>query len=174
MNVRADRGRFAARKLYPTELTVKWEPMRSRMFLLVSAAIALSAAACGGPSSDSTGSAGGSSGGSSGGVASVTVGVSPSIASASAYLAAKGTFAAEGLDVKFSTIQSGAEAIPRLLNGELAFALGDPAGTVTAASNGVELTVTSVATLAPSNPEQDFSGIIALKPELTSVIHGSG
>jgi NitT/TauT family transport system substrate-binding protein len=96
----------------------------------------------------------------------ITVGVSPSTASAAVYLAAQQEFAEQGLDVTMSTIQSGAEAIPRLLNGELAFALGDAAGTITAASNGIEISATGVATVSPSTPEQDYSSIVATNPDV--------
>ncbi len=96
----------------------------------------------------------------------ITIGVSPSTASAAAYLAQQKDFADQGLDVTMATIQSGAEAIPRLLNGELAFALGDAAGTITAASNGVGIAATGVATVSPSDPAKDYSSIVASNPDL--------
>ncbi len=96
----------------------------------------------------------------------ITVGVSPSTASAAVYLALQKEFAEQGLDVTPSTIQSGAEAIPRLLNGELAFALGDAAGTITASSNGIEISATGVATVSPTKPEQDYSSIVATNPDI--------
>ena len=94
------------------------------------------------------------------------MGVSPSTASAAVYLAAQKEFAEQGLDVTMSTIQSGAEAIPRLLNGELAFSLGDAAGTITAASNGIEVAATGVATVSPSKPEQDYSSVVAVNADI--------
>ncbi|MGO4246352.1 ABC transporter substrate-binding protein [Paenarthrobacter sp. RAF54_2] len=104
-----------------------------------------------------------------GGPTSITVGVSPSTASAAVYLAAEQEFKEQGLDVKTATIQSGAEAIPRLLNGELAFALGDAAGTMTAAANGVGIVASGVATTSPSDPGKDYSGIVADDPAITNV-----
>ena len=119
------------------------------------------------PAASAAGNAGGSAPGSAAGdQMTITVGVSPSTASAAVYLAQQKEFAAHGLTVKMATIQSGAEAIPRLLNGELAFALGDAAGTITAASNGVAVSATGVATVSPSDPTQDYSSIVAAKADL--------
>ncbi len=119
------------------------------------------------PAASAAGSAGGSTPGSaSGDQVTITVGVSPSTASTAVYLAQQKEFGEHGLVVKMATIQSGAEAIPRLLNGELAFALGDAAGTITAASNGVAVSATGVATVSPSDPAQDYSSIVASKPDL--------
>lgn len=116
----------------------------------------------------------GSSGRPAGDAVSITVGVSPSTASAAVYLAQQKEFAEQGLTVNLATIQSGAEAIPRLLNGELTFALGDAAGTITAASNGVGIAATGVATVSPSDPAKDYSSIVAENPDLKSAADLAG
>lgn len=136
--------------------------MKMKPFAATLAVLALSAvSACGANPAPSATQAGGPT--------SITVGVSPSTASAAVYLAAEQEFKEQGLDVKMATIQSGAEAIPRLLNGELAFALGDAAGTMTAAANGVSIVASGVATTSPSDPNKDYSGIIAADPAITDV-----
>ncbi len=99
----------------------------------------------------------------------ITVGVSPSTASAAIYLGKQKEFAAHGLDVKLTIIQSGAQAIPLLLNGGLQFALGDAAGTITAATNGIAITATGVATVSPTKASQDYSSIVATDATITSV-----
>jgi len=100
--------------------------------------------------------------GGSGGLTHVTVGVSPTTAAIAVYLAQQEqTFAANGLEVELSTIQSGADAVPRLVNGSLDMAFGDAVGTVQAAANGVPLRVVGISTVAPSDPAKDYSAIIA-------------
>jgi NitT/TauT family transport system substrate-binding protein len=112
----------------------------------------------------------------SGGLTHVAVGVGPTTASIAVYLAqADKTFAANGLEVEVVTIQSGAEAVPRLLNGSLNVAFGDAVGTVQAAANGVPLRAVGVATVAPSDPAQDYAAIVAKKSSnITDVAGLSG
>ncbi|MEF2975914.1 ABC transporter substrate-binding protein [Subtercola sp. YIM 133946] len=105
----------------------------------------------------------------SGGLTAITVGVSPSTASAAVYLAQQKEFAEQGLAVTTTTIQSGAEAIPQLLNGGLTFALGDAAGTITASSNDIGITATGVATVSPTDASKDYSAIMTANPAITSV-----
>lgn len=130
--------------------------------------------AAGAAASASAGAAASTSGLPTGDPVSITVGVSPSTASAAVYLAQQKEFAEQGLTVNLATIQSGAEAIPRLLNGELTFALGDAAGTITAASNGVGIAATGVATVSPSDPAKDYSSIVAKNPDLKNATDLAG
>jgi NitT/TauT family transport system substrate-binding protein len=95
----------------------------------------------------------------SGGLTTLVVGVSPSTTSLPLYLAQQGIFEKHGLKVELKTIQSGAEAIPQLLNGSLDIALGDAAGTLSAASNGVPLRAIGIATVGPEAKDDDFSAI---------------
>ena len=96
------------------------------------------------------------------GLVHIAVGVSPTTASIPVYLAQhEQAFAAAGLQVDLSTIQSGAEAVPRLLNGSLDIALGDAVGTTQSAGNGVPLRIVGVATIAPTTAAKDYSAIVA-------------
>lgn len=68
----------------------------------------------------------------------ITVGVSPAIFSASVFLAKEeGIFEKHGLPVSIVTIQSGAEAVPKLVNGTFDISMGDPVGTSNVFLNGV-------------------------------------
>ncbi|MDX6585246.1 MAG: NitT/TauT family transport system substrate-binding protein [Solirubrobacterales bacterium] len=116
-------------------------------------AAALTCAGCG-----STGSA--KAGAASDGLTHLKVGVSPTTVSVAVYLAKDKYFAEQGLAVDLSVIQSGAEAIPRLLNGSLDIALGDAVGALQSAGNGVPLRVVGVASVSPSDPALDYSGIV--------------
>jgi NitT/TauT family transport system substrate-binding protein len=98
----------------------------------------------------------------SGGLTHVSVGVSPTTAAIAVYLAQQEkTFAADGIQVDLQTIQSGADAVPRLLNGSLDLAFGDAVGTVQSAANGVPLRIVGVSTVAPTDPAKDYSAVIA-------------
>lgn len=115
-------------------------------------------AACGGGAQGSTTSP--ASG--SGGLRTLVVGVSPSTAALSVGVAQQqGMFKKHGLNVQLKTVQSGAQAIPELLKGDLDVSLGDTVGTFNAASNGVAVRAFAVATVAPSDPAKDFSAIMA-------------
>lgn len=103
------------------------------------------------------------------GVTTIKVGVSPSMISASTYLAeAKGYFDEAGLDVQLESLQAGSDAIPQLLNGGLDLAINDVAGTVAASNNGIEVVITSIATVSPTVPEKDYSAVVALDPAIQS------
>ena len=98
----------------------------------------------------------------SGGLRTLVVGVSPSTAALSVGVAQQqGMFKKHGLNVQLKTVQSGAQAIPELLKGDLDVSLGDTVGTFNAASNGVAVRAFAVATVAPSDPAKDFSAIMA-------------
>lgn len=127
-------------------------------------------AACGGGAEGSPAA----SGSGSGGLRTLVVGVSPSTAALSVGVAQQqGMFKKHGLNVQFKTVQSGAEAIPQLLKGDLDVSLGDTVGTFNAATNGVALRAFAVATVAPSDPAKDFSAIMA-KPGISTAADLSG
>src|SRR6266851_2428754 len=72
----------------------------------------------------------------------LTVGTSPTISNASLYLATEdGTFAKNNLDVTPVVIQSGAQAIPQLLNGQIQFAAADPLSSILTISKNVPLEI---------------------------------
>ncbi|PWJ25018.1 NitT/TauT family transport system substrate-binding protein [Branchiibius hedensis] len=129
-------------------------------------------AACGGGAAGSPTAQG--AGSDSGQLRTLVVGVSPSTAALSVGVAQQqGMFKKHGLNVQLKTVQSGAEAIPQLLKGDLDVSLGDTVGTFNAASNGVALRAFAVATVAPSDPAKDFSAIMA-KPGITTAADLSG
>lgn len=130
--------------------------------------VALSACSSSGSSTATTTTTTGSGSQSGSGVTDLTVGVSPSTASIPVYLAEQKYFAQQGLKVTLTTIQSGAQAVPELLNGQLNIALGDPVGTIQAAGNRVPLAVIGAATIAPTSPHEDYSGIVAASPGITT------
>lgn len=98
----------------------------------------------------------------------ITVGVSPSLVSLPIYAALEEEFAEENLDVTLAELQSGAESIPRLLSGDLAFAIGDVSGSIIASANGVEISILTPLTLLGTTPENDFSAIITDDPAIVS------
>lgn len=94
--------------------------------------------------------------------ATLIVGVSPSAISVPIYLAQQqGLFAAHGLQVEIVTIQSGAEAVPRLLNGSFDVSLGDAVGTITAMGNHVPIRIVGVNTVGATVDGRDNSGLVA-------------
>jgi NitT/TauT family transport system substrate-binding protein len=131
-------------------------------------AAALTCAGCG-----STGSAA-QAGPASDGLTHLKVGVSPTTVSVAVYLAKDKYFAEQGLAVDLSVIQSGAEAIPRLLNGSLDIALGDAVGALQSAGNKVPLRVVGVASVSPSDPALDYSGIVTGNADIHDVAGLSG
>lgn len=100
-------------------------------------------------------------------IVSIKVGLPTTANSVSAYLAMEGAFEEQGLEVEPVVIQSGAEAIPLLLNGGLDITLGDGIGTLTAASNDVPLAVFGIATIQPEDPDLDPTGMFALDDSVT-------
>ena len=124
-------------------------------------ALALAAAGCGGAGGEETDSSGRTV---------ITVGVAPSTLSAPLYLAEEqGFFEDEGLKVNLETITSGAEAVPRLLSGDMAFTLSGVAETLEARNNGVELVMAANYAVGPDTEERDYFGIIAKDADITEV-----
>lgn len=94
----------------------------------------------------------------------LSVAVSPATVSAPVFIAQEdGIFAKHGLSVEIVTLQSGAEAIPNLMNGTLDIAMGDSVGSINAVMNRVPLKVVGAAIVAPEDPDLDFSAIM-VKP----------
>lgn len=101
---------------------------------------------------------------------SIIVGVAPSTLSAPLYLAEElGYFEEQGLDVSLETITSGAEAVPRVLSGEMAFTMSGVAETLEARNNGVDLIMVGNYAIGPSDEERDYFGIIALDDSIQTV-----
>jgi NitT/TauT family transport system substrate-binding protein len=91
----------------------------------------------------------------------LTVGTSPTISNASLYLPTEdGTFAKNNLDVTPVVIQSGAQAIPQLLNGQIQFAAADPLSSILAISKNVPLEIVVGGNVVPSDQSKDPSGLI--------------
>jgi NitT/TauT family transport system substrate-binding protein len=89
------------------------------------------------------------------------VGSSPTISNASLYLASEnGTFAKNKLAVSPVVIQSGAQAVPELLNGQIQFAAADPLSAILAISRNTPLEIVVGGNVAPSDPAKDPSGLV--------------
>lgn len=96
------------------------------------------------------------------GLTQLAVGSSPTISNASLYLGTQdGTFAAGKLVVTPQQIQSGQQAVPQLLNGQIQFAAADPLGTILAISNHTPIKFVANGNVVPSDPQKDASGLIA-------------
>lgn len=100
----------------------------------------------------------------------IVIGVAPSTLSAPLYLAEEqGFFESNGLDVTLETITSGAEAVPRVLSGEMAFTLSGVAETLEARNNGVDLVMIANYAIGPTTEDRDYFGIIALDESIQTV-----
>ena len=135
--------------------------MRARTSLaargLIAALAVGMAAACGSPAgtADTT---------TADGMTALVVGSSPTISNASLYLGTQdGTFAQNRLKVTPQQIQSGAQAIPQLLNGQIQFAAADPLGTILAISNRTPIKFVVSGNVVPTDATKDASGLIAKK-----------
>jgi NitT/TauT family transport system substrate-binding protein len=117
------------------------------------AALVTGCGSSGGQATSATRRAGGSAVG-------LNVGVPSTANATSAYLAGQKYFKQEGLSFKPVKVNSGAEAIPMLLKGQIDITLGDGIGTLTAAANGVPIAVIGVGTISPSDPKLDPTAVI--------------
>jgi NitT/TauT family transport system substrate-binding protein len=91
----------------------------------------------------------------------LTVGSSPTISNASLYLASEnGAFAKNNLTVTPVVIQSGAQAIPELLNGQIQFAAADPLSSILALSHNTPIKIVVGGNVVPSDPAKDPSGLV--------------
>ncbi|WP_022891298.1 ABC transporter substrate-binding protein [Agromyces subbeticus] len=104
---------------------------------------------------------------SAGEIETIKVGL-PTNANGLAGMLARDEFAAgEGLEIEMVEVNSGAEAIPMLLNGGLDITLGDGIGTLTASSNGVPLSVFGINSEAPEDPDLDSTAVVASDDSFT-------
>jgi NitT/TauT family transport system substrate-binding protein len=99
--------------------------------------------------------------------ATVRVGYAASANGLSALLAAEKYAADQQLTLELTPLTSGAEAIPKLLNGELDVALGDGLGTLNAAANGLPLAIFGINSEAPEDPDLDPTAIAVASPDTT-------
>lgn len=132
-------------------------------FFAVVLACALALAAC---SSGAGGGDGDKSSGSSSGTTHITVGTSPSLSNVSLYLAASpegGQFAKNNLTETPQVVQSGAQAVPLLLNGQLQFTAADPLGALSAIAKHTPLMIVASGNVAGKDAATDQTAII-VKP----------
>lgn len=110
------------------------------------------------------------------GTTAIAIGVGPTITNTSAYYAnEQDYFGAEGLSVEFTVNQSGAEAIPLLLNGQVQFAQADPVSVLVAISKGTPLViVANAAIIADSSDEDSYGTIVPADSDITSVKDTAG
>jgi ABC-type nitrate/sulfonate/bicarbonate transport system substrate-binding protein len=92
----------------------------------------------------------------------------------SAYVAqAEGIFAAHNIKAEFVPVVNGAEALPMLVNNQIDVTLGDGFGTITAAGNGLPITVFGIATIQPKDISLD-PAIIFTKDDSVKATDFSG
>lgn len=144
---------------------------RSRSAVATAAvSVAVALAACGSSSSTSSstkpaaGAASTKQSGSeapSGATTSLTIGTSPTISNASLYYAIDdGPFAAHKLKGTPVVIQSGAEAIPQVLNGQVQFSASDPLSALLAIAHGTPIEMVVGGNVAASSQATDPSALI--------------
>ena len=132
---------------------------RSRLAAAGAAVLALTLAAC--SSSASSGSNSSNSAAAQASSTNLTVGSSPTISNASLYYASEtGLFQKNGLSVTPEVIQSGQQAIPQLLNGQIQFAAADPLGSMLAISRGIPIEIVVGGNVVPADQAKDPSGVI--------------
>lgn len=95
------------------------------------------------------------------GATALTVGSSPNLGNAGLYYAhIHGVFKRHKLDVTLSPVQSGAAAVPLLLNGQLGVAASDPVAAIVSASKNVPVTIIAPGPVGPTDPAQDSTGLL--------------
>jgi NitT/TauT family transport system substrate-binding protein len=119
----------------------------------------------GGGNSSPAGSspAGGSTASTSTETTKITVGTSPSLSNVSLYLAASSTggqFAENHLSATPQVVQSGAQAVPLLLNGQLQFTAADPLGALAAIANQTPILIVASGNVAGKDAEHDNTALI--------------
>jgi NitT/TauT family transport system substrate-binding protein len=134
---------------------------------LLIAACSSSAASSSAASASSTASAGSSG---SATVTHLTVGSSPTISNTSLYYASDaGLFAKNDLSVTPDVLQSGAQAIPQLLNGQIEFAASDPLAAMTAISKGAPIEIVAAGNVIAGSQATDASGVLVKPGSITSL-----
>ena len=130
-----------------------------RRLALVSLVGLLLVAACSSANGGTPGTA--STASTSGGTTALKVGTSPTLANASLYLAEEnGTFKGHGLTVTTTLENSGAEAVPQLLNGQIQFTAADPLGALVAISQHVPVVIVAQGNVVPASAAQDSTGLL--------------
>lgn len=128
-----------------------------RIMLTITAAAVMVLAACSSSSSDKRPSGIGTNGDPAGSVhATVTIGVGTGAFVAP--LTTADNF--PGLTIKQQTVNSGAAAVPLLLNGQLQFSAADSVGVLTAISKGVPIQIVAVAASTGTSPANDNTGVL--------------
>lgn len=91
----------------------------------------------------------------------VKIGYVPS-ASAAPLLSPRASeiFAKHGLKLELSQVNSGAAAVPLLLNGQLDFTISDPAAVILAVKQGVPVGIAAGLVVCPPEAERDYTAII--------------
>lgn len=131
----------------------------SAVLLLAGFGLAACSSGTPAPSSAGNGTAGGGAdaSGGAGAKTTVTIGVG-----GGTYVATLTTdaFATSGLNVVQKTVNSGAAAIPLLLNGQLQFTAADSVGALTAISKKVPLVIVAMAATGGSSAETDATAVM--------------
>ncbi|MBB5139830.1 NitT/TauT family transport system substrate-binding protein [Thermocatellispora tengchongensis] len=95
------------------------------------------------------------------GVTAITVGTSPTLSNAALYYAdGEGMFKRNKLEVTLSPLQSGAAAVPLLLNGQLAVAASDPVAAIVSVSKNVPVTIVAPGNVSPTDPAMDSTALL--------------
>jgi NitT/TauT family transport system substrate-binding protein len=91
----------------------------------------------------------------------IAIGTSSTLSNASLYYAdSAGAFARRKLAAKLTVVQSGAAAIPLLLNGQLQFAAADPVSAIVAAGKNIPVTVVAPGSVGADVAATDSSSIL--------------
>ena len=91
----------------------------------------------------------------------ITVGTSPTLSNASLYQAdGGGYFTDRRLTATISPVQSGAAAVPLLLNGQLQFSAADPLAAIVAISKNVPITIVASGNVATGDAATDSTAIL--------------
>ncbi|MDT7589625.1 MAG: NitT/TauT family transport system substrate-binding protein [Pseudonocardiales bacterium] len=91
----------------------------------------------------------------------IDVGTSSTLSNASLYYAdSGGAFARHKLAAKLTVVQSGAAAIPLLLNGQLQFVAADPVSAIVAVSKNIPVTIVAAGSVTSDAAATDSSSIL--------------
>jgi NitT/TauT family transport system substrate-binding protein len=133
--------------------TFDWVPV-----VLVTLAVAVTAAGCGDDEASSKPAAGKS------GTTTVKVGVLPAVTVAPLFVGMDhGIFEKHGLHVTPQIAQGGAAIIPALASGSMQFGVSNTPTTLLAASKGLPLRVVADGSGSGDNPDSDITGVVVSK-----------
>jgi NitT/TauT family transport system substrate-binding protein len=95
------------------------------------------------------------------GTTPITVGTSPTLSNAALYQAdGSGYFTDRKLAATISPVQSGAAAVPLLLNGQLQYTAADPLAAILAVSKNVPITIVAPGNVATGNAATDSTALL--------------